>query len=403
MLHFLDSESLLSLTAILLLILCSAFFSAAETALTAISKSRIYALVMEGNKRAKKVSKLREEKESLIGAVLIGNNGVNILSSALATSLAIKLFGENGVIYATVAMTVLVVVFAEVMPKTYAIQNAEKVSLLFSPALAFAVRLLSPITSAINWFIGRLYALFGIKAENDHFMSITDVLRGTIEMHHRQGSMEKHDRDMLGGVLELEDISVEEIMVHRKQIDAIDLEKDPAEIIEHAIASPHSRLLVYRGDFDQIVGVLHVKNLVRQLSQNGFSGITKREILRICSKPWFIPSTTSLKDQLYAFRQKRQHFALVVDEYGSLLGVVTLEDVIEEIVGEIDDEYDTIDLTNIIELNENCWLVDGDVGIRDLNRYLDWNLPDDEATTIAGLVLHVARDIPDVGQPIHRQ
>jgi Mg2+/Co2+ transporter CorB len=394
-----DPELLFSIIAIFICLLCSAFFSGSETALTAVSRARIYHLIMENNKRARLVARLKEQKESLIGSILLGNNIVNILAASLATSIAIKLFGNAGVAYATAAMTVIVVIFSEVMPKTYAIHRAEKVSLLAAPIILVLIKITYPFVTLVKALIAAIFRLFGVRLEDDHaFVSAADVLRGTIEMQHRSGSMEKQDRDMLGGVLELDDTTVEDVMVHRKHIDAINIEDDIKTILSHATASSHSRLPVYREDFSQIIGLLHVKNLLRLIHQTGQQNVTHKDILRIASKPWFIPSTTSLKDQLYTFKQRRQHFAMVVDEYGSLLGIVTLEDVIEEIVGEIDDEYDTIDLTNILQLSDTSWLVDGDVGIRDLNRYLDWNLPDEEATTIAGLVLHEAGDIPETGR-----
>ena len=224
------------------------------------------------------------------------------------------------------------------------------------------------------------------------------MIRGTIEMHHRDGQMEKHDRDMLGGILELEQIEVEEVMIHRKQVEGLDIAQDIPKMIDAAINSPHSRLPVYEGEYTNIIGILHLKTLLQLIHKKGRSNISQNNIRAILIKPWFIPSTTSLKEQLYAFRQKRQHFALVVDEYGDLQGIVTLEDVIEEIVGEIDDEHDTIDINGIVELTDNTWMVEGNVGIRDLNRHMDWELPDEEANTVAGLVLQEARDIPQKGE-----
>ncbi|MDG1286621.1 MAG: HlyC/CorC family transporter [Rickettsiales bacterium] len=394
-----DLETSLHLLAIFVLILCSGFFSGSETGLTAVSRARIFQLMKENNRRAKLVGKLRQEKESLIGAILLGNNLVNILASALATSLAISLWGEVGVVYATIAMTSLVLVFAEVLPKTFAIKRSEQVSLAVAPVIAICVTLFSPVTLAVKWFITQIFALFGIDVcEENALMPATDLLRGTIEMHHREGQMEKQDRDMLDSILELKEIEVEEVMVHRKQVEGLDIAEEVSTIIDTAINSPHSRLPVYEGEYTNVVGILHLKTLLRLIHKRGRANITRKDIRSILLKPWFIPSTTSLKEQLYAFRQKRQHFALVVDEYGDLQGIVTLEDVIEEIVGEIDDEYDTIDLSGIVELSSDTWMVEGNTGIRDLNRHLDWELPDEDANTIAGLVLQEARDIPTKGE-----
>jgi Mg2+/Co2+ transporter CorB len=393
------SEIFFYLITIAVLILCSAFFSGSETGLTAVSRARIFQLIKDNNKRAATVKKLREDKESLIGAILLGNNLVNILASALATSLAISLWGEVGVVYATFAMTLLVLVFAEVLPKTYAIKRSEKVSLAVAPLLSVIVRLLSPITQLVKWIVQQFYRLFGVDdSEDASLVSASALLRGAIEMHHREGSMEKQDRDMLDSILILEDLEVEEVMIHRKQVQGINIEDEVQIIIDFAINCPHSRLPVYEGDSNNIIGIFHIKRLLKLIHRKGRANITHKDLRESMLKPWYIPSTTSLKDQLYAFRQKRQHFALVVDEYGDLQGIVTLEDVIEEIVGEIDDEYDIQELNGLIELTETSWMVEGNMSIRDLNRHLDWELPDEEANTIAGLILHEARDIPKKGE-----
>ncbi len=394
-----DTDLLISLLFILFLLLCSGFFSGSETGLTAVSRSRIYHLVMEGNKRAKKVSRLREHKEALIGAILLGNNAVNILASALATSLAINYWGENGVAYATIIMTLLVLIFAEVLPKTYAIQNAEKVALTVAPLLTVIVKALSPLTSLIQAINRLLLRLLGIRAEEGQsLLSATNVLRGTIEMHHREGDMYKFDRDMLGSILDLSEIDVEEVMVHRKHVETIDMDQPVEDIIKQAVNSSYSRLPLWQDTPDNIIGVLHVKSLLILTRDKNKAVPTKEDIINIAAKPWFVPESTSLRDQLLAFRRRRQHFAIVIDEYGVMLGIVTLEDIIEEIVGEIEDEYDIRPRSDIVRLKGGKYSVQGSVTIRDLNRELDWNLPDDDATTIAGLLLHEARIIPETGQ-----
>lgn len=387
----------LYLLGILVLLFLAAFFSAAETGLTAASKSRLFQLAAEGNKRAKIAQRLREQSEALISAVLLGNNAANTAASAIATALALSLWGDSGVVYATLAMTILIFVFSEVLPKSYAMKRAESVALLVAPIMRVVVKALTPVNLAIKGVIESVFHLVGLNGSTEDENSVHEDLRGAIDMHHQEGQMHRHDRDMLGGILELEDMTVEDAMIHRRHVEALDLDQPPMEIIRKAIASSHSRLPLYRGDFQHITGIIHIKNLVRLIEQKSRAGITTDDLERISTKPWFIPSTTSLKDQLHAFRQQRQHFALVVDEYGTSLGIVTLEDVIEEIVGEIDDEYDTIDLSNIVQTEAGVWLVDGDVGIRDLNRYLNWDLSDEDANTLAGLVIHHARDIPELG------
>ncbi len=379
-------------------LLLSAFFSASETALTAVSRARIYQLVVDGNKRARIVSRLRRNKESLIGTILLGNNAVNIAASALATSVSIQLFGsEGGLVMVTILMTLMVVVFTEVLPKTYAIQNAERVSLALSPILSVLVKLLYPITRLIQLFIHMVLKLFGVDiTRSNTLISATDVIRGTIELHHREGQMIKQDRDMLGSILDLNDVEVDSIMVHRKQVETINADLPPQELIHQAVSTMHSRIPLWRGQPDNIIGLLHVKNLIKVI--NEYQGeLTSNNILTICHKPWFIPETTSLRDQLLAFRSKRQHFAFVVDEYGTWEGIVTLEDIIEEIVGDIDDEHDE-SYNDILPAGADTYLVEGSVTVRDLNRHLDWDLPDDEAATVAGLLLHEAEAIPAVGE-----
>jgi Mg2+/Co2+ transporter CorB len=387
---------------ILLFLLISAFFSAAETALTAISRARIYQLVMDGNPSAQIVSRLRRKKESLIGTVLLGNNAVNIAASTLATSFSIKYFGsDEGLVLTTLVMTLLVVILTEVLPKTYAIHNAERVSLFLAPALQILVTLLYPITRSIQLLIALILRTFGLQITNTNtLISATDVIRGTIELHHREGQMIKQDRDMLGSILDLNDIAVNEIMIHRKEVETLDADMPIGELVAQAVGNMHSRIPLWRNEPDNIVGVLHVKNLIRALNEShdptGWN-LTTEALLAICAKPWFIPDTTSLRDQLLAFRSKRQHFAFVVDEYGGWQGIVTLEDIIEEIVGDIEDEHDEAE-SDIQSAGPDCYFVNGSLSLRDLNRQLDWNLPDEHASTIAGLLIHEIEAIPSAGE-----
>ncbi len=388
--------------AIFLFLLISAFFSAAETAMTAISRARIYQLVMDGNKPAKLVSKLKRDKESMISTVLLGYNVVNIAASVMATSLSIKYFGNGQeLVVTTLVMTLLVVVFTEVLPKTYAIHHSERVSLRFAPALQLFVWLLYPVTRSIQVFINLIFKVFGIsKTSGSSLISASDVIRGAIELHHREGKMVKQDRDMLGGILDLEDIFIESIMTHRKQVETLDADMPAPKLIELALSNLHSRIPLWRDEPDNIVGLLHVKNLVKALTEfNDLTGatFTTNSILSICVKPWFIPETTNLRDQLLAFRSKRQHFAFVVDEYGAWKGIVSLEDIIEEIVGDIEDEHDEGE-TDIQKAAENAYYVNGAMSVRDMNRQLDWNLPEDKANTVAGLLIHEAETIPSVSE-----
>ncbi len=382
---------------ILFLLLLSAFFSGSETALTAASRHVMHQLEQNGDDRAKTVNALHEDKERLIGAILLGNNLVNILSSALATSMLLTLFGDRGVAYATVIMTFLVLVFAEILPKTYAIRNANGMALSVAPIIKPMVVILGPVTLAIGLIVRNLLSLFGAGKSNDESrVAAEEELRGAIELHDGDEPTVRQERAMLRSVLELSEVQVEEIMSHRGNVATIDADLPPAEIVRQVLESPFTRIPLWRENPDNIVGVLHAKALLRDVIAHG-TELTGIDILEIASAPWFIPEQTLLLDQLQAFRARREHFALVVDEYGALMGVVTLEDIIEEIVGDIDDEHD-VSVTGVTAQPDGSYVVDGIVTIRDLNREFEWDLPDEEASTIAGLVLHESRRIPEVGQ-----
>ncbi len=393
-----ELEILLSIAAIVVLLFLSGFFSGSETALTAASKAQIHRLAKTGNDRAKTVDELTERKDRLIGTILIGNNLVNILASALATSLLITLFGDKGVAYATVIMTALVVIFSEVLPKTYAIHNANRLALGVAPILKPMVTVLAPTVRILQMIVGNTLRLFGVRIEGGgHLVTPAEELKGAVELHTREGRMVKADRDMLGGILDLPDVQVSEIMVHRRNMVMIDADQPSSEIIEEAFDRPYTRVPLWREDPENIVGVLHAKDLLRALPRTtGEFGTVN--VVALARAPWFVPETTTLIEQLNAFRERREHFALVVDEYGALMGLVTLEDILEEIVGEIADEHDEILGEAIRRQTDGSFVVDGTVTVRDLNRFCDWDLPDDEAATIAGLVIHEARRIPDVGE-----
>lgn len=387
--------------AIFVLLILSAFFSGSETALTAASRPLMHQLEKDGNPRAQLINKLRHHKERLIGAILLGNNLVNILASALATSLLMTMFGEAGVVLATVGMTLLVLIFSEILPKTYAIRHANRAALAVVPTINVLVIVLLPFVKTINIIVRLLLRMFGVDPHaSDGLHSSTAELRGAIELHasHAQGE-DKESGVMLRSVLDLADVQVGEIMTHRKGVSAVNA-TDPVEsIITQVLESPYSRLPLWRDEPDNIVGVLHAKALLREVREhaNDPTKLEHLDILSVAAKPWFVPESTQLLDQLQAFRARREHFAMVVDEYGSLLGIVTLEDVLEEIVGEIDDETD-IFVPGVHIHTDGTLVVQGDVTIRDLNRQFDWELPDEEAATIAGLILHESRRIPDVGQ-----
>jgi Mg2+/Co2+ transporter CorB len=387
----------LTIAAIVMLLAFSGFFSGSETALTAASRARMNRLAEEKNKRAALVLQLTGNLERLIGALLLGNNLVNIMASALATGVFIALFGDAGVVYATLVMTALVVIFAEVLPKSYAITNTDRFALTVAPLVRIVLWLFAPLTAAVQFIVRGALRLFGIDiSETQSVLSAHEELRGAINLHHREGGVVKLDRDMLGGILDLRDLEVCDIMVHRKNMTMIDASLSNDEIVAQALASPHTRIPLWLNEPENIVGVLHAKDLLRALAGASWNPAAIRP-LDIAAKPWFVPESTPLQNQLNAFLRRKAHFALVIDEYGALMGLITLEDILEEIVGDISDEHD-IERSGIRMQPDGSVIINGSMPIRDLNRALDWHLPDDEATTIAGLVIHEARTIPEVGQ-----
>ncbi|MBO6724422.1 MAG: HlyC/CorC family transporter [Rhizobiaceae bacterium] len=383
--------------AVVALIVLSFLFSGTETSMTGVSRARLHSLAQGGDSRASLVERLIERRDRLVGALLIGNNLVNILASALATSVLLKLFGDAGVIYATIGMTVLLVIFAEILPKSWALSRPEGFSLVVSPFARFVVFVFGGLSTVVNWIVRRMLALFGVNLlQGDSMLSAHDELRGTVAVLHREGAFIKQDRDRLGGLLDLHDLEVSDVMVHRTAMRSLNADDPPQDVVAEILLSPHTRMPLWRGSLDNIVGIIHAKDLLRALHDVD-NDPARVDIMKIAAKPWFVPDTTSLKDQLNAFLRRKAHFAVVVDEYGEVEGLVTLEDIIEEIVGEIADEHD-VEMQGVKQEADGSVVVDGSVPIRDLNRALDWNLPDEEATTVAGLVIHETQSIPEEKQ-----
>ncbi len=385
--------------AIILLLMLSAFFSGSETALTATSRARLHKLESDGDRRAARVNLLIRDRERLIGAILVGNNIVNTLAATLASALFLKIFDTTGaaIAIATVTMTILTVIFGEVAPKTAAIARPDQIAMLVAPLMRWVVLIFTPVTAALRFLIRGGLHLVGLNVEkNESLFSAADELRGAVDLHHEEGAFDKGVRDIFRGALDLDDIRVEEVMVHRKSIDMLDIDEKPATLLSKALKSGHTRLPLYKDTTENIVGVLHAKDLLSALWE-AEGDASKVKIANLVRPPYFTPETTTLTEQLDNFKRRQEHFALVVDEYGSIMGLVTLEDIIEEIVGEIEDEHDS-PVQGVRPQSDGSVNVDGQVTIRDLNRAMEWNLPDDEAVTIAGLVIHESQSIPDVGQ-----
>ncbi|KCZ54153.1 membrane protein [Hyphomonas beringensis] len=383
--------------AIFVLLGMSAFFSGSETALTAASRARMHQLEKEGDKRAEAVNKLIAKRENLIGAILLGNNLVNILASVLATSLFTALFGQGGLALAlaTAVMTVLVLVFAEVLPKTYAITRTDTMAMSVARPIGSFVFVASWIVNIIQFIVSTTLKILGL-GDPDATPTAEEEIRGAIDLHASEGGVGAEDRLRLVGALDLKELTVEDVMIHRKNIKMLNADLDPRQLVMKALASPHTRLPLYRGEKEEIVGILHAKDLLRAAMAQG-GDLSALDVDSILRKPWFVPETTPVQDQLDAFLQKRSHFALVVDEYGELQGLITLEDILEEIVGHIHDEHD-VAVQGVRPQEDGSVNVDGWVPIRDLNRATGWNLPDEEAVTVAGLVIHEAQTIPEPGQ-----
>lgn len=395
-----NEDFFIELILFFVLMLLSAFFSASETALTAASRARMHRMETEGNARAAMVNRLREHKDRLIGALLLGNNLVNISATALATSVLIKLFGEAGVAYATIGVTALVLIFSEVMPKTYALLRPDRFALVVAPVVALAVYVFSPVTRLISYMVLGSFKLVGVQADAESAEAQQEELRGAIDLlatHEETDSGEGQEtRAMLRSILDLADVNVEKVMVHRKNVRMINADQPIDRIVDEVMHSSFTRLPVWRESPDNIIGVIHSKLMLQELRQCG-GDVSKIDITRAMMEPWFIPESATLFEQLQAFRRRREHFAIMVDEYGALMGVITLEDILEEIVGQIDDEHD-IAVTGVRPQADGSYIVDGKVTIRDLNRDMGWNMPDEDYSTVAGLLLYESQRIPSVGQ-----
>ena len=389
-------ELIILFISILLLLILSGFFSGSETALTASTRSRLTGLSNKGHKNAKTAIDLLNKRESLIGAILLGNNLVNILASALATSLSIKIFGDTGVAYAVIVMTALIVIFAEILPKTYALTNSEKLALTVSPIFRPIVYLLWPVTWMMEKIVFFILSIFKIKLEkNMRVLSVEDEIRGTLDLHHKEGRLYKSDKDMVTGVLDLAEVTVEDVMVHRSNMFTVNIDDDPKKILNSVINSSFTRIPVWQNNDENIIGIIHSKHLLKIMSQN--RDITRSDMMQSLIKPLFIPETTSLKEQLKMHLNTKKKLAIVVDEYGVLMGMISLEDIMEEIVGDITDEIDE-GLTTVVKNEDGTLTINGGTEIRDINRIYNWDLPEEEANTLSGLIIHESRSFPSEGQ-----
>lgn len=368
-------------------------FSGSETSVTSVNRSKIHKLANKGDKRAKKLLNLIDKKNDLISSILVGNNIVNILASVLATAILIEYFGSNGIFYSTLVMTCLIVIFAEVLPKNIALIKADRFALFFSWPLTIFVKIFYPINLILKSLNLIIYQIFGIDHKKKN-ISVTEDIRNMIDMHEDEGDLHKDESSMINAVLDLKEITVEKIMTHRKNIFSFDI-NETNKIYSIIAKSSFSRIPVWQDNPNNILGIIHAKNILSNLDHEGKIDIKK--IKESIIKPWFIPETTRVKDQLNEFINRKEKIAFVVDEYGELMGLISLEDIIEEIVGNIFDEKD-FSTVGIRRIKDNQYRIRGDVNIRDINRELDIKLPENNASTLAGYLIYKTEAFPEVGQ-----
>ena len=383
------------------LIILSAFFSGSETSLTSASKPRMHALAQDGKKNAKIFENIFKDKEKLICTILFANNLVNVLASALATKILIEITQSEGILYATIIMTLMILIFGELIPKTIALSKAEQFALKISPIIKVLIIILYPLTLILNFLVSNILKIIGINYSEKEKDEISETreeeLRGAIDLHSMDSS-NGEEKKMLKSILDLDEITVGSIMISRKNTFSLPSNIKHDELITNLKASPHSRIPIWENNPENIIGVFHVRKLIDfKPSEN-----KKFNIIEFCQKPWFIPESTKLDNQLMEFKKRKEHFSIVVDEYGEFLGVVTLEDIIEEIVGDIDDELDELKISqkikDIKKVSSKTFLVKGTMNIRDLNKELNTKLPVNNASTVAGIVLYESRTIPKEGQ-----
>ncbi len=378
---------------VLLLIGISGFFSGTETAMTASSKARLVQLSKKGNKKASKVLSLLSEREKLIGGLLLANNFVNILASALATTLFLSLIGENGVFITTIVMTALIVIFAEVLPKVYAMSNSDKMAMKVAPIIHYIILILSPLNKGVIFVVNKILLKFNVNQNNYDSQSQEEELRGAIELHDGDDPDYKHEREMLRSVLDLDDTSIEEAITHRKNVVTIDINASPDKIVETFINYPFKKFPITNGS-ENIIGVITQNNLIKQIYHYNKKN-KSLNLNELIEKAWFVPESTSMLDQLQAFRDKGNHFGIVVDEYGSYMGVITITDIFEHIVGDVHSQENQ---SNLRSLSDGSYLFDGNESIRNINRELDWNINDEQSSTMAGYIIHNSQNLPTEGQ-----
>jgi Mg2+/Co2+ transporter CorB len=389
-----NSEAQLNLILVLALLIFSALISCFETSITAASRAKINRMKNEGSRRAKILDRLLKEREKVVGVMLLGNNVVNIIASAITTKVLLEMFGEIGVIYATIFLTIVIIVFGEILPKTYAIKASETIALRFAPTINFLFAALAPIVKIIQAIVDFVIGIFVNQTAQKSKEAELEEIRDTVDLKHKEGSIFKYDKDLLDGVLDLSDTDISEIMVHRKNIESINIDLPISEIVALATNINYTRIPLWKDNKENIVAILNVRKLLKALHFHE-GDLEKFDLLSVASQPWFVPAGNTLRSQLFAFRKRKKRFALVIDEYGSLLGLVTLEDILEEIVGEIKEQDDNSEI-NIIKIKSGAYKIAGKTLIRDVNKKLEWDIEeDDHAYNLAAFVINHLGRIPE--------
>ncbi|WNC71393.1 HlyC/CorC family transporter [Thalassotalea psychrophila] len=373
------------------LVLLSAYFSSSETGMMSINRYRLRHLEQKKHKGAKRVSKLLARPDRLIGLILIGNNLVNIAASAIATIIGMRLFGDVGVLYATIILTLVILIFAEVTPKTLAALYPEKVAFPSSIILKLLLKLMYPFVVALNWITNGILILLRISPEQREEHSLSSEELRTV-VNESSALLPTRDQDMLVSILDLEKVTVEDIMIPRSEIQGIDINDPWKDIQKQLTHANHTRVILYRDSIDDVVGYVHMRDAVKMLSKSQF---TKATLLRAVREMYFIPEGTQLNVQLLKFQHAKERLGLVVDEYGDIQGLVTLEDILEEIVGDFTTTMEPAPSDEVTAQPDGSFLVDGTANVRDINKEMDWNLPIDGPKTLNGVILEYLEEFPE--------
>jgi Mg2+/Co2+ transporter CorB len=374
------------------LLLCSAFFSSSETGMLSLNRYRLKHQAKEGHRGAQRASELLAHPDRLLGTILVGNNFVNILASSIATVLAMQLWGEAGIAIATIGLTIILLIFGEITPKTLAALRPEIVAYPVSLPLKLLQKVLYPLVAMLGWVSNGLLKLLGVDLSNKGNDSLsTEELRSVVRESGTDLPLNR--QSMLLGILDLERVTVDDIMIPRNEVTGIDLDDDLESIIGQLRTTPHTRLPVFRNDINQIEGIVHMRQIARLLSHDQ---LTKESLLEACNEPYFVPENTPLSTQLLNFQKQKRRIGIVVDEYGDVRGIVTLEDILEEIVGEFSNQ-DVLRSPDIHPQDDGTLVIDGAAYIREVNRALGWKLPCDGPKTLNGLITEALEHMPDSG------